>query len=419
MILGESFVIMLSIYLLNIPLPEEPLWLVIISISSFNLYTWIRLKASSQAVTELEVFSQLSIDVISIALLLYLTGGATNPIIWIFLLPLIITAIILHHAYTWYMVILTTSLYTFLMGFYIPLPEIQPQFIIQKDMQKITMPTEMHYFNLHMFGMWFGFVLSAGLVAYFVVELAKTLRERERKLAEARENALRDERVIALGTLAASAAHDMGTPLGTMAIIAHELDQDYPQQQFPDINDKMQIIQEQIFRCKEALSVMSASGGELRAESGQIMLISEYIDEVISQWRAQQPGIKLNLFTNSVLYPNAHIIAERTLTHSLINILNNSSAVTPHNKGIDLQIDWNNDNAEIKIRDYGPGFPAEIVNMAGKRPVISSKKNGLGVGLFLTFATINRLGGHIKTYNMPGGGACTEIDLPLISNGTI
>ncbi|MGR9072014.1 MAG: ATP-binding protein [Gammaproteobacteria bacterium] len=416
MILGESIVIIIAIHILNIPLPEEPLWLVVISISTFNLYTWIRIKASSQPVTELEIFSQLTTDAISIALLLYLTGGATNPIIWIFLLPLIITSIILPSTYARSMVILTTSLYSFLMVFYIPLPEIQPQFISESNDVDVTITTEMFYFDLHMFGMWFGYVFSAVLVAYFVVELSKTLRERERKLAEARENALRDERVIALGALAASAAHDMGTPLGTMAILAHDLDNDYPQQQFPDLHNKMRIIQEQILRCKEALSVMSASGGELRAESGELIPVADYINEVINEWRTQQPGIKLNLSIESHRDASSQIIAERTVTHSLINILNNAAAVTPKNKGIDFKAAWDSEDLHFTIRDYGPGFPAEIVNIAGKKPISSTKKDGLGVGLFLAHATINRLGGKIKLYNMPDGGACSEIDLPLIQS---
>ena len=80
-------------------------------------------------------------------------------------------------------------------------------------------------FQMHVFGMWLGFVFSAGFVAVIIVGLAHSLRERDRKLAEAREQALQNERLVALGTLAAGAAHELGTPLGTMAILAAELEQ--------------------------------------------------------------------------------------------------------------------------------------------------------------------------------------------------
>ena len=429
MMLSEVVLIVLSVHGLDIRLPEQQLWLVVLSTAAVNMYTSMRLE-TDDPVTELEIFSQISVDVFAIAALLYLTGGASNPITWVFLLPLIITAIMLPQAYAWYMVILTTSLYTMLIAFNIPLPSIEPHMpepvALRSDMEHYLMMQHAHvmndksYFSLHMFGMWFGFVFSAGLVAFFVVELARTLRIQERSLAEARENALRDERVIALGTLAASAAHDMGTPLGTIAIVAHELEQEYPSHRYPDLYQKTLIMQQQINRCKEALSVMSASAGEMRAESGGVILLTDYIDDVIKQWRTHKPGAKLNFFIDPNVSSealNAKIIAERTLTHSLINILNNAAEASPPELGIEFHARWDMQTITIKIRDFGTGFPAEITEFAGKQPVVS-KKRGLGVGLFLTYSTINRLGGKINLFNSDSGGACVEITLPLLNTET-
>jgi two-component system sensor histidine kinase RegB len=316
-------------------------------------------------------------------------------------------------------------MYTMLIAFNVPLPSIEPHMPdpagLQSDLQHYIMLQHAHsmsdksYFSLHMFGMWFGFVFSAGLVAFFVAELSRTLRYQERNLAEARESALRDEKVVALGTLAASAAHDMGTPLGTMAILTHEIEQDYPSHRYPDLYEKMLIIQQQIGRCKQALSVMSASAGEMRAESGGVMLLTNYVDDVINQWRTHESSAKLNLFIDSMVDVDAKIIAERTLTHALINILNNAAEASPHELGIDFHASWDLYHITIKIRDFGPGFPAELVDVAGKQPVVS-KKRGLGVGLFLTYSTISRLGGNIKHYNCESGGACVEITLPLLNN---
>lgn len=423
MMLSEVILIVLSVYGLSIRLPEQQLWLVVLATAAVNLYTSMRLE-TDDPITELEIFSQISVDVFAIAALLYLTGGASNPITWVFLLPLIITAIMLPQAYAWYMVILTTSLYTMLIAFNIPLPSIEPHMpdpaLLHSDMEYYQMLQHAHamhdksYFSLHMFGMWFGFVFSAGLVAFFVVELARTLRVQERSLAEARENALRDERVVALGTLAASAAHDMGTPLGTIAIVAHELEQEYPSHRYPDLYEKMVIMQQQINRCKEALSVMSASAGEMRAESGGVILLTEYIDDVIKQWRTHKPGAKLNFFIDPNVASDAKIIADRTLTHSIINVLNNAAEASPKELGVQFHATWDLNYITIKICDFGPGFPPEIADFAGKQPVVS-KKRGLGVGLFLTYSTINRLGGKINLYNSDSGGACVEITLPLLN----
>ncbi len=422
MILSESLLIILSSYGLNIHLPQQQLWMVVFMIGALNFYTSVRLQAE-EPVNETEIFIQLIMDVVAIAALLYLTGGASNPIIWVFLLPVIITAIMLPHSYAWYMVIITTSMYTVLMAFNIPLPAIEPHSpnphllhsgVNYDALQQAHALSDKHYFNLHIFGMWFGFVFSAGLVAFFVVELAIALRIQERNLAEARENALRDERVVALGTLAASAAHDMGTPLGTIAIVTHELEQEYPEHRFPDLHEKTLIMKQEIERCKAALSVMSASAGELRAESGRVILFVEYIDEVIKQWRTHKASTKLNFIIDPDVDTDAKIIAERTLTHSIINILNNAAEVSPVEKGIELHANWDLQQAVIKIRDFGIGLPAEVLEFTGKQPVIS-KKRGLGVGLFLTYSTIQRLGGKINLYNLDSGGACVEITIPLLN----
>jgi len=422
MILSESLLIFLTTFGLGIQLPQQQLWLVVMSIIAVNVYTWLRLQIDDP-VTDQEIFSQLTVDVLGITALLYLTGGASNPIIWVYLLPLIITAIMLPQAYAWYMVILTTSTYTVLMAYNIPLPSIEPHMpnpeMVYDNMNHLQMlhqahaMSDKHYFNLHIFGMWFGFVFSAGLVAFFVVELARTLKIQERSLAEARESALRDERVVALGTLAASAAHDMGTPLGTIAIVAHELEYDYPSHRYPELHERVLIMQQQLDRCKKALSVMSASAGEMRAESGSIMAVADYLDDVLKQWRTHQSLTKLRLFIDPSVTEEAKIIAERTLTHALINILNNAAEASPPEQGIEFHAQWDSEQATIKIRDFGPGFPVEIVELAGKQPVVS-KKRGMGVGLFLTYSTISRLGGKINFNNMESGGASVEIILPLL-----
>lgn len=416
-IFGALFTVFISVFALHVAIPHKSLSLVIIALGSFNLYTWFRLRYTVP-VTELEIFSHLAIDVISLALILYLTGGASNPIIWLFLLPLIITAITLPQIYTWYMMLLTTSLYTLLIAYNIPLPKIgEETFTFNPQGEKFITPpfnSSAAFFSTKVFGMWVGFIFCASLVAYFVVSMAKTLRERERRLSEARENALRDERVIALGTLAASAAHDMGTPLGTMAIITHEIKQEQQGQNKTDLFEKMQLIEEQITRCKKALSVMSASGGEMRAESGKIMEIATYLDELLTVWRSQQPSIKINLMITPEHSQTCQIIADRTLIHSIINILNNAARATNPIKGIDFIAKWDSKWLNIKIKDYGSGFKPEILAQVGKEP-ISTENQGLGVGLFLTYASINRLGGSIEIYNIPNGGACTEMTLPLIT----
>lgn len=409
MIAGESMVILITVYGLGIPIEQDALWAVVGGIVVLNSLTWYRLQYD-YPVTELELFVQLALDVVGITALLYFTGGATNPIAWFFLLPLIITATVLPQIYTWYMVVFTSSCYTILIGYYVPLPDISVILPNQDVPLPIERMAENHGIELHVFGMWFGFVFSAGLVAYFVVEMANTIRERDRKLAQAREQTLRDERVIALGTLAAGAAHEMGTPLGTMAILTKELSQEYTEKEFSDLHEKMKILREQVDRCKQALSIMSASAGQMRAESGHTMPVNRYLDEVVEQWQDQPAKVKIRYQAEGVGPPPC-ILAERTLTHALVNILNNAADVSP--EYIEFKGKWDHSQLRLEVIDQGPGLNPALKATLGKMP-FTTKEHGLGVGLFLTYATIERLGGKIEMTAPQNGGTCTQIVLPLL-----
>ena len=414
MLFLEALTVFISVYGLDIPLHQAALTGIITVQLAFNWYAWLRLSIDDP-VTDIELAAQLGFDVLAITAILFFTGGATNPMAWFFLLPLIIAATVLPQAFTWYMVVFCSACYTILMGYYEPLPKIVPMTLADDAPPHLHAMMAHNDIELHVFGMWFGFVFSAVLVAYFVVEMAETLRERERKLAEVREQSLRNERVVALGTLAAGAAHEMGTPLGTMAIIIHDLEKDYEDDESPEMLAKMKILREQVNRCKEALSVMSASAGEMRAEAGHVMPVSKYLDEVVESWRQQRFNPQLD-YQKSGYEPGPNMLAERTLTHALINILNNASDVSP--EPVLLKARWTIDYVLLEIHDQGPGINPAVSERLGKAPISSKKEHGLGVGLFLAFSAIERLGGTIEMVpRRRATGTLTRITLPLSGAG--
>ncbi|HTN93858.1 MAG TPA: sensor histidine kinase, partial [Gallionella sp.] len=199
--------------ILELKLEWQPMLLAIAALISINLLTWLRLR-NNRPVSNPELFAQLSVDVIALTVLLYYSGGSTNPFVSLFLLPLVIAAATLPPRYTWGMAVLTTICYTFLMKFYVPLPMqhgVSAAMNGMHDMGSVNPDigrmAQESIFDLHVLGMWLGFVLSAAIIAWFVVQMAQAVKLRDDALARVREEILRNERIVALGTQAASAAH--------------------------------------------------------------------------------------------------------------------------------------------------------------------------------------------------------------------
>jgi len=264
-------------------------------------------------------------------------------------------------------------------------------------------------FSQHVFGMWFGFIFSAGLIAHFVTNMAQTLRQHDRELAAAREQTLHDERLVALGTLAAGAAHELGTPLNTMAIVTDELKQEYPPQRNIDLNGQLTLISGQIERCKEALSVISASAGEFRADAGGALPVDRYLKQLLTLWQSEHFEVVLHQELIG-RQPAPQLIVDRSLDQAINNILNNAADASPD--WVAVHAEWTEQTLNLEICDRGPGLSIDAEAIAGKT-LFSDKEHGLGLGLFLTHSVIDRLGGEVRMFN-DKEGCCTRISLPLL-----
>jgi two-component system, sensor histidine kinase RegB len=386
----QAFVIWAAVMQFHVSLPlREFVWL-IVGMGVANLLTWLRL-LGPWPVGEPELFGQLLLDVAAFTGLMYFGGGPTNPFVTLYLLPLALTAAALPERYTWGMAAITAVCYSALMFWYEPLP-FDHSGHGDNAMQ------------LHVFGMWAGFILSDAMIAWFAVRMAKTLRERDHLLAQARERELKHERVLALGTLAAGAAHELGTPLATMAVLVKDVK---PEQPVPA--EKLRILRGQIDRCKQILSSLSAAAGQVRAESGQGRPLDQYLESVFEKWQAMRPGIVVRKHLDGAS-PAPRIVAEQTLSQAILNVLNNAADVSPHD--IDVAASWTDIELTLEVADRGPGFDPEIVQGAGD-VIVSTKSEGLGLGLFLAFTTLQRFGGAVRLLNREGGGAACRLTLPL------
>lgn len=386
---GQALAVWVAVSRLELALPQRPLAGIILGMALINLLSWWRLRRP-WPVHEAELSLQLVLDVAALTALLYFSGGSTNPFAPLYLLPLTLTAVALPWAYTWAMAAVTVACYTLLLFVYVPLPS----------------GAGMHgdEFSLHVIGMWLGFILSAGLIAYFAVRMSQTVRERDRLAAQMREGRLRDERVLALGTLAAGAAHELGTPLSTLAVLAKDID---PAKGITA--DKLAILRDQIARCKEILASLSASAGEVRAESGQRRALDEYLRDLIAKWRAQRPEIALRHDLRGT-QPAPRLVVEQTLSQAITNILNNAADASPHD--VEVAGRWTDAELTLEIADRGPGLAPEAGQRAGEA-LFTTKNEGLGLGLFLTYTTLRRLGGEVRLLGRDGGGVLCRLTLPL------
>lgn len=384
-----------TLFYLHIPLPQLPIAVAVGGMLLLNLLTLLRLRKNSN-VHEIELLLQLLGDLAALTILFYYTGGYSNPLVWMYLLPLTVAAVALKRTFAWLLAALAITCYSVLVFYYVPLSHLHMHDIAGKTL------------DIHLVGMWLGFVVSAGIIAFFVTRIGQSLREYDQLIATVREQSLESERVLSLGTLAASAAHELGTPLSTMAVISHELAQDLAHQ--PAQLQQLQILRAQIQRCKEILSSITRTAGQNRADAGQAQSLRDFLLACIQRWRDTRPATELVLtLCKSEFDPI--IFTDRTLAQALQNLLDNAADASPEQ--ILFNANWDETRLIIQIRDFGDGLTEAVKQQLGK-PFFSSKaEQGMGLGIYLTQVILTRFNGELNLSNHPEGGVLAMIRLPL------
>jgi two-component system, sensor histidine kinase RegB len=373
---------------LEIPLPLAPLFALLGIAALFNGITQWRLRRADSA-TPAELLTQLLIDIATLGALVFFSGGATNPLVSLLLPPVAIAALTLPVRCVVAIGAAAVAMYSVLMVYYVPLP--------LNDATRAT--------RLHLLGMWLTFAVSAAMIAWFVVRMTRLIRERDAELAAAREQALRDERIMAIGTLAAGAAHELGTPLGTMALLAGDLagDPQLPASLQPDIA----LLRQQIGVCKEILTGLARRAGAERLENTVAEAADHWLNSLRQRWHATRPQASSHL---EVLGspPVPEIIDDPRLEQAVLNLLNNAANASP--AAIEIRLGWTSEKIHIDIRDCGPGFPPAVLREGGQT-TFPPHEQGSGIGLLLTRSAIEQLGGHLTLSNPPAGGALAHLEL--------
>lgn len=392
-VVGQLLVLAVAEYGLHIALPLPAMLSVVVALALLNAVTWMRLKQSAP-VTALEFFVQLVADLAALTLLLYFSGGASNPFVSLYLIPIIIAATTLPAAYVWVMTLLSVLAYSLLTQLFVPL----------------SLPPGSVEFSLHLAGMWLNFIVSAVLIAYFINKMAASIRERDQALAHVRERALADEQVLALANLAAGAAHELSTPLATMSVVAEELQYDCAGDTTKQ--ESLQILRNQIVACKTILTRLTQLNQQGRVELGGQMPLDVWLAELVNQWQVMRPQVDVAVRVDNSRRPMPDIFNEPSLNQAMLNLFNN--AADAGNNQVEIEAESDGEFAQITVLDRGSGFD----NPAQASKIFFTTKQaqgGFGVGLYLANATIERHRGSVALLAREGGGARVVVRLPVIS----
>ena len=420
-VLAQGGVLLLAILWLKIPLPVAPMIGITVALALFNLYAQWRL-GLPRPIAEDELLAQLLVDILALAALLYFAGGSANPFVSLFLVPITIAATVLPARHAWFSAGATLVAYTFLMFWNLPLPAPQGEMAeldaLLARASGIAPEHSGHVsgFALHVLGMWLNYVVSAVVVVLFLTRMAAALRERDRELAAAREAALKHEQILALGTLAAGAAHKLGTPLATMAVVLRETELAHADD--PELRNDLQLLRSQVDECKKILTQTLASAGQARDESSRSLTLDAYLERLLEEWQLIRPHAAIRAQLDGP-QPAPAIATDRTLEHALLNLLDNAADANP--EGLQFLARWDDAELRVDIFDRGPGIDPATAARLGEAFVTTKRdadgnggaSGGLGIGLFLSNATLERFGGRVELLPREGGGTHTRITLPL------
>ena len=336
----------------------------------------------------------LAIDLLLIGAWLYFTGGYTNPLVSLLLLPIAVAIILVPLGHSIAITIAGVAIYTSLVLWHTPLTH------------------EHHSANLaqlHLVGMWVTFAITAVILLLVVGALARRLRLQQSQLAQIRETRLRDEQIIALGLSSAAVAHRLGTPLNTMALLVEEMKSAAPGSD--SLAEDLKLMENQLTLCSGHLQQLTSAAVQARTAQLETLPARRWIMRLRESATLLWPGAIIDW---QQPFPDGPVAVDTTLDQAVLNLLANAVAASPSWVAVSAREGaegW----LEVIVEDRGDGLETALGGALGEQVV--SSENGLGVGLFLSNATIQRLGGTLKA-RVTAQGTTMIIALPIATGNS-
>ncbi len=359
---------------------------------------------SSYRLRDMEAWSLLAFDVVQLAILLYLTGGLTNPFAFLFLVPVTISATALPLRYTLALGGLTINAASLLVFFHYPLPWFQDA-VLELDV-------------VYMAGLWTALVISLLFITFYAWRIADEARRMSNALAATELVLAREQQFSALDGLAAAAAHELGTPLGTIAITTSELRRELAGNE--NVKEDLDLLRDQVNRCRTILGTLTDRKREPDALLDRQKL-SELLEEVAEPYRMLES--KTIEITSGAAGDGCGPEPERWRSSGMIYGLGNmlANALDFASSKVCLKASWTAYEVRVTISDDGPGFADNMIAKLGE-PFISTRSeasspapgtgsSGMGLGFFISKTLLERSGAQVKVSNAaaPGHGAIIEM----------
>ncbi|MBZ9682854.1 MULTISPECIES: ATP-binding protein [unclassified Mesorhizobium] len=390
---GQVLTILATQYWFEIPLPLAKMAGVVLFLVGLNIFSLLVLRGI-RPITNTQLFVALIFDMAALTTQLYLSGGASNPFVSLYLLQITLGAALLTPRFTWILVAAASACFVFLIFLF----------------QPIAIPHHggSDLLSLHIRGMFICFVLAAGLIVIFMTRIDRNLRERDAYLADLRQRSAEEDHIVRMGLLASGAAHELGTPLATISVILSDWRQMRTLARNRELAADMAEMRAQIERCKRIVSGILMSSGQARGEGTIRTTIRGFLDDLVEEWRISRQPFKLE-YTND-FDPDEQIVSDTALKQVIFNVFDNAQEASQAWVGVTAE--RQGDKLVIAVSDRGPGFDETILAALGQ-PYMSSKgRPGGGLGLFLVVNVVRKLGGDFSARNMEQG-ACVTLSLPL------
>ena len=391
--IAVQLIAVLSVYfLLEHQIALLPLLVVIAIEAIFQLVSVFAYRNVSQA-RPIGMLMQLTADVLFLTILLSLSGGATNAFVSLLLLPIMIAAVTLREKGLAYIAVLAIAAYSFLL---------------------IRMPDHsMHQMNMsgHFIGMWVNFVLSASVIALVIGAMSRALKERERTIAKAREQQLRNEQLVTLDGAAAQITHQLASPIANLQLLFEELLEEQPN------NPVVVQMQTPLKQCARQLNDFRKLSAQLRNKNTtEHITVNQLQTQIIDTLLLQHPDQHINWLSEPIA---ATLKSDAMLLPAILNLLQNACIANQKNNQTQLELSWQQDNQHseciyLLIRDFGSGFSQSQLAELGGQLMPSSQ--GMGLAVLLSNVTFERLNGSLTLYNHAGGGAVAKVKLAIANN---